>query len=423
MINAILPGVYIETVAGDRETSRTVSGIVTTALPLSWGDKVTSIRKGADTLLALGYARSDEKMKIVNEIMNYANELILYRLGEGNKARGELADDVTAVAIYGGLRGNDIHVTVDTIQGGFTIKTFLETLEVDSQNITDVAAFRPNGFIEIVGEGTLNRASIVLEGGADAVITAADYEAYKAEIQKYDYNVMVYTGTDASTAAGLVNFTNEQRDRDNMVQIVANGVAANNPAVYNSTIGGKTLAYDLTPNEACATMAGILAMQGIEGSATFYAPVIGWTDVNPRLSVPQQELKTKAGEILFVMRHNAPTVLYDINSLTTFTAEQPEDFRKGLVMRTLDMYEMDLQYLLDTRAVGKIRNSKDGRAQIKGMIVDMSKKHYADPGYIEDFEAVDVTVEQGTSRDSVLVRVGIKVADTTDKIYVTVTAL
>jgi len=200
------------------------------------------------------------------------------------------------------------------------------------------------------------------------------------------------------------------------------GVAADNKAIYNSTVGLIMQDYTLTAPEACATMGGIIAKQGIAGSATYY-DVIGAVDVNPKLTKLQQETKTQAGEMLFVYMYGGVKVLYDINSLTTFTTDNPEDFKKGLIIRTLDKYDTDLQMLLNTRAIGKIRNSVDGRNQIKGMVYDMTVKNYLDLGYIEGFTADDITVAEGTSRDSVVVTVGIRVADTVDKIYVTVTAL
>ena len=115
-------------------------------------------------------------------------------------------------------------------------------------------------------------------------------------------------------------------------------------------------------------------------------------------------------------------MLYDINSLTAYTEQNPEAFRKNLVVRTIDKYAMELQVLLDTKVIGKIRNSIDGRNQIKGLIADMTIKNYGDTGAVESFSADDISVSPGTAKDSVIVTVGLLVTDTTDKIYITVTA-
>ena len=422
MINRIIPGVSVETIAGEREASLGVVGVVTMPMELNWGDQVITIRKGMDTTTVLGYKLYDTALKLVNEVMNYANQLIIYRLNIGAKAQATLASGVTAKAVYTGTRGNDISVSVASADSKFTVTTYLDSVEMDKQVISDVSDFKTNDFIEITGSGTLETATATLTGGTNGTVAAANYDNYFTEIQKHDYNVMAYTGTDSSISAKIVNFIQSQRDNGTMVQAVMSGSDFDNEGIINNTIGGKTTNYDLTAAEACATMAGIQAKQGVTGSATYFN-VIGWNDVSSRLTKLQMESKTQDGEILFVYKYGGVVVLYDINSLTTTTDAKPEDFKKNLVIRTLDKYSMDLQKLLDTKAIGKIRNSVDGRNQIKGLISDMTVKNYLNIGAIEDFTASDITVEMGSARDSIIATVGIKVVDTVDKIYITVTAI
>ena len=422
MINRIIPGVSVETIAGEREASLGVVGVVTMPMELNWGDQVITIRKGMDTTTVLGYKLYDTALKLVNEVMNYANQLIIYRLNIGAKAQATLASGVTAKAVYTGTRGNDISVSVASADSKFTVTTYLDSVEMDKQVISDVSDFKTNDFIEITGSGTLETATATLTGGTNGTVAATNYDNYFTEIQKHDYNIMAYTGTDSSISAKIVNFIQSQRDNGTMVQAVMSGSDFDNEGIINNTIGGKTTNYDLTAAEACATMAGIQAKQGVTGSATYFN-VIGWNDVSSRLTKLQMESKTQDGEILFVYKYGGVVVLYDINSLTTTTDAKPEDFKKNLVIRTLDKYSMDLQKLLDTKAIGKIRNSVDGRNQIKGLISDMTVKNYLNIGAIEDFTASDITVEMGSARDSIIATVGIKVVDTVDKIYITVTAL
>lgn len=422
MINRIIPGVSVETIAGEREATLGVVGVVTMPMELNWGDQVITIRKGMDTTTVLGYKLYDTALKLVNEVMNYANQLIIYRLNIGAKAQATLASGVTAKAVYTGTRGNDISVSVASADSKFTVTTYLDSVEMDKQVISDVSDFKTNDFIEITGSGTLETATATLTGGTNGTVAATNYDNYFTEIQKHDYNIMAYTGTDSSISAKIVNFIQSQRDNGTMVQAVMSGSDFDNEGIINNTIGGKTANYDLTAAEACATMAGIQAKQGITGSATYFN-VIGWNDVSSRLTKLQMESKTQDGEILFVYKYGGVVVLYDINSLTTVTDAKPEDFKKNLVIRTLDKYSMDLQKLLDTKAIGKIRNSVDGRNQIKGLISDMTVKNYLNIGAIEDFTASDITVEMGSARDSIIATVGIKVVDTVDKIYITVTAL
>lgn len=420
----ILPGTHIDVVAGSRAAQLSVTGIVAMPLEMDWGDKVTIINQGDSTAISLGYDTANVKLKCVKEVMNYATKLILYRsnLTGALEATGTLAAEITATAKHAGIRGNDISVVVAAVDTNFSIKTYLDGVLKDTQTVADETNFTANDWITITGSGTLVAATVSLTGGANGTVDATT-DAFTTELQKYQYNVIAYTGINSASITGLINFVNDQRVKNNMIQLVESGTAADNVAVYNCMSGGVTIDYTLTAPEACATLAGIVAKQGITGSLTHFNSIIGWTDIETPLTYEQQQAAVTAGQLIVVMLYGTPTVLYDINSLTIYTDTAPKDFTKGLVIRTLDNYAINLQKLLDTQAIGKIRNSVSGRSLIKGMVATMTTTNYLDNGYIEDFTADDVSVSEGTDRDAVTATVGIKVTDTVDKINVIVTAL
>lgn len=421
----VLPGTNVTVKAGARPAELSVTGVVTVPLDLNWGGVVAIIDKDTDTLPILGYSRSDPALKIVNEILNGADKLILYRTNTegGTQASATLATGITAKAKYAGTRGNDITVTVAASGSKWIIKTIVGTTEVDSQTVSADFEMYSNNYITITGTGTLAAASQKLTGGVNGSIQTGTIDLYTAELQKHEYNVICYTGSDSDTITKLKAFLLDQRSRDIMIQCVMSGVAADNVAIYNSTVGGVTENYTLTPNEAAATMAGLIAKQGVTGGLTHYDQITGWTDVYPHLTNDEMKTRTLNGEILFVMLHGVPSVLYDINSLVTYTDQQPKDFNQGLLIRTQDKYTVDLKKLLDTKAIGKIRNSVDGRAQIKAMINDMTVTNYLNNGYIEGFTADDITVLAGAESDAVTAKVDVKFVNTVNKITVTVTAL
>jgi hypothetical protein len=110
----VLPGTNVNVVAGKRNTELSITGVATIPLALNWGDLVTVIDKDTDLFPILGYPRTAVEMKIINEILNGADKLILYRSNTdgGKKASGTLATNVIATAMYAGARGNDITVSV-----------------------------------------------------------------------------------------------------------------------------------------------------------------------------------------------------------------------------------------------------------------------------------------------------------------------
>lgn len=95
MIERVLPGVSVETVAGERAAQQGVTGVVAMPLALPWGAKVTELSPSDDTRVSLGYRRSDPALKLVNEALNHANRLILYRLNTGTQATGTISSGLT----------------------------------------------------------------------------------------------------------------------------------------------------------------------------------------------------------------------------------------------------------------------------------------------------------------------------------------
>lgn len=423
----ILPGTSVTVKAGARATALVPQGVVAMPYALNWGDTVTEINAGDDTLYSLGYKHTDYTgagLKLINEVLHSAEKLILYRSNTdgGVKASGTLATGITATAKYVGIRGNDITVTVTASGSNWTIKTLVGTVEVDSQTVADESNFVANDFITITGSGTLAAASVKLTNGTNGTPRSTEADLWLAEMAKRSFNVLAYCGSTAATITAIRAFVADQRSKNNMIQAVMSGVAADNVAFYNCTVGGGNDDYSLTALEACATLAGIIAKQGITGSLTHYQ-IDWWTFVNPDYTHEQQETAVQAGQLIVAMIYGVPTVVYDINSLVTYTDDAPKDFHKGVIVRTLDNYAMNLQMLLDTKCIGKIRNSVNGRSQIKTMVAQMTTDNYLSKGYIEDFTADDVTILPGADSDTVSAAVAVKPVDTVDKIQVVVTSL
>ena len=412
----ILPGVYSQIIAGEREAGLSARGTVAMALDLDWGAEFTTILRGNDTIVPLGYDFTDPKIKLVREVLQNAGTLLLYRLNasSGSPAQATLASGITAKAIYNGTRGNDIKVTVTPSDDLFVIRTFLGTREMDAQAVSKPEDFIPNSFIKIEGTGTLEAKTVTLSSGTSGEATqAAGHEAAFAEFQKHSFNTLCYTGTDTETKGKYAAFVEKLETAGVDIQVVMNVAEQKGVHILNNTIGGGPSQYELTAAEACATMAGIQASCGIERSATRFT-VDHWTHVNPKLDRWQMQDRTAKGEILFAEKNGRVYVVYD--------TDHPADWAKNLVTRTLFAITADLEKMLDEKVVGKVRNSKDGRNQVKGMCVQLISENYLNNGYIEDFEASDVTVEcmGDDARDSIKVTAGVRVVDTADKIYLVV---
>lgn len=207
MITKILPGTNIELKSGARDADLSVTGVAAMALPLHWGDQVTVINAGDNTLYSLGYKTSDPALKLVREVMNGAKQLILYRLNTaGVKASAEVSPGITAEAVFPGTRGNDLSIVISASGEKWLVKTYLGTQEVDSQIISTAADFSPY-YVALSGTETLAAATVKLTGGTDGAVES-DYTGFFAELEKREYNVIC--STDLDRAADVVSFVKGQ---------------------------------------------------------------------------------------------------------------------------------------------------------------------------------------------------------------------
>ena len=98
IVKQILPGVYANIIAGDRDAALSARGTVAMALDLDWGASLTTLLRGNSTIAPLGYDLTDPKLKLVREVMQNAGTLLLYRLNakKGQPAQGTLALELRA---------------------------------------------------------------------------------------------------------------------------------------------------------------------------------------------------------------------------------------------------------------------------------------------------------------------------------------
>jgi hypothetical protein len=89
-------------------------------------------------------------------------------------------------------------------------------------------------------------------------------------------------------------------------------------------------------------------------------------------------------------------------------------------MRVLDQICNDVYEYFSKYFIGKVNNNDTGRNLMKGWIVKYLNEMQANNG-IQNFDAEDVTVIQGSNLDSVVINIGIYPVDSVEKIYATIT--
>lgn len=437
--NKILPGVYINVKSqGNIYANMGTRGIVAIAEPLSWGavGVVQEIIPGEDLTSYIGYNVTHSKALFLREMMKGSDttagpsKILLYRPeGTGGVKATASIGSLTATARYEGIRGNDIAVIVQEQvdnEKTYDVSTWVDGTLADNQSITDLSQLKPNDWVTFTGTGTTitESAGQLLTSGKDPTVSATDYAAFLAAIEPYQFDVLVYDGTDTNTIQAIASFvervSNNIGQKCQAVMAGETAVGSNSEfviAVKNGVVleDGTTLSPQQVTWWAGGAEAGALYHQSLT-----YARYPGARAAEPKLTDAQTQEAVQAGYLCFIDTFDIVKVCTDINSLITFTADKGQEFSKNRVLRVLMQFCNDVYRQFSEYFIGKVDNNEAGRNLMKAWIVGYLNEMQANNG-IQNFTSEDVDVLAGSSRDAVVVKVAIQPVDSIEKIYMAVT--
>ena len=420
-----MPGSYINFVSASRANfALSERGFVAMPLELDWGEEQKVVTLSLDdfrnnSLTVFGYNFSDDAMKPLREIFRHAQTVYFYRLGTGTKAASTIA-----TAKYAGTRGNKLKVVTTAILSGdtttgYTVKTFLDDILVDTQEASGADAttddLAVNDFVDWVAEVSLGAGTINLSGGTNATVTSGNYSSFLSAIEPYSFNTIGYAGTDSGIKALFAAFT--QRLRDSLgikFQCVLHQYTTPN---YEGIISVENTVGTNNTADIVYWVVGASAGCPVNKSNTNYK-YDGEYDINVSYTQEQLEAALKAGKFMFHKVGDEIRVLEDINTLSTFTQEKNEDFKYNQTIRVIDQIGNDIAAIFNTRFLGIIPNDDSGRAALWNEIV----KHHnslQDIRAIENFSSDNITVQQGDTKHSVLVNDVITPINCMTQLYMT----
>lgn len=428
-MNKVRPGVYIN-FASERQALGALGerGVVTIPLPLSWGPskQIITINAGDDTFDVLGYDITAPQLLLIKEALKRAKTLLLYRLNEGVKA-GTTIGNMTVTAKYGGKRGNDITIVVQSNvddPGQFDVQTLVDGWEVDTQTVSAIEDLKGNAWVTFSGTGTLEATvGVKLTGGDDGEVTNADYMDYLAAIELHDFQTMAAPVTDETLKGIFVSFVRRLRETEGKkIQVVLPDYPS---ADYEGVISVKNgvILVDRTVIDkvkATAWVAGATAGANVNQSLT-YTAYDDAIDVDTRYTHSQVEQALLNGEFLFVPSGGQAIVEQDINTFTSYTLEKGKHFSKNRVIRVLDGIANDLKRVFEQYYIGKVNNDADGRNLFKNEIINYLNT-LQEIGAVQNFDTQnDVKVLPGNDVDSIYVELYVQPTDSVEKIYMKIT--
>lgn len=413
-------------------------GIVAIAEPLSWGPTgvVQEIIPGEDLRPYIGYDITNEKAMFLREMMKGSDttagpsNILLYRPAgaSGVKATATIGA-LTVTALYTGVRGNDISIIIQEQvdgEGTYDVSTVIDGSVVDEQSITNLSQLTANSWVEFSGTGAeiTETAGTPLTTGADPSVSSTDYANFLTAIEPYQFDILVYDGTDTATIQAIAQFV--ERISNNVGQkcqaVMAGETAANCNSEFVIAVNNGVRLDDgteLTAQQATWWVGGAEAGALYYQSLT-YAQYPNAVEANPKLTDAQAETAVSGGYLCFIDNFGTVKVCTDINSLTTFTVDKGQEFSKNRLMRVLMQFCNDVYEHFSNYFIGKVDNNDSGRNLLKAWIVEYLNGMQANNG-IQNFTAEDVTVSAGDSVDSVVIDVELQPVDSVEKIYMTVT--
>ncbi|WP_416353927.1 phage tail sheath C-terminal domain-containing protein [Agrilactobacillus fermenti] len=450
-MNKRRPGAYINTVGQKQPKPDTSLGrtLLIGHAQLGWGaDGVIELDANSNFKALLGTTLEDSNLVALRETLKGALTVLFYNQNKGKKAT---LDEPTLpwvfAAKYAGTKGNDLHVSFEkdpNEQDKITVTTLFNTEIVDQQVIrtTTAAGLVSNDYLDVQLKDTKptedkkdgNQAllealaatiTVNLTGGTNE---AGDVTAgLNGVLETQNYNVVTAAGYPADSNIHVLVAMAVERLRETEGYKIRGVVPALEGATNYDYEGISVIANGveledgtkISTTDAAGFFAGVSSAAGPTQSLT-YAAYPGAVKANPALTNELTVRALNAGEIVFTgKRDNRVVIEQDINSLTKFTDDKPQQFSKNRVIRVLDTIAINTSEVFENQFLGKVNNDPTGRDLFKANRVAYMASLQAS-GIVQDYDAADITVDPGPDKDTIVVTLAVTPIDSMEKLYMTI---
>ncbi len=423
--NKELPGAYINFISKSAASaSLSERGIATMPLELDWGPcgsivEVTNEDFQKRSMEIFGYEYANGKLKGLRDLFRNARTFYAYRLnGNGSKAANALAE-----ALYPGIRGNDLMITVQANvddESLFDVKTLLAGTVVDEQTVSKGEELAGNKFIKWKPGITLEAsAGFPLAGGTNGEVSGADHQDYLDKVEPYSFNTMGVAVKDDATKSLYAAFVKRMRDEAGIkFQLVLYdyakadymGTISVNNKILDEGWDEPSLVYWVTGASAGCAVNRSNQNKKYDGEFAVDTPYT------------QNQLKAaiKAGKFTFHRVGADVRVLDDVNTMSTVTDTMGDVFKDNQAIRVIDQIGNDIAVLFNTKYLGIVPNNAAGRVSLWSDIV-AHHRQMEQIQAIEGFSEDDVAVAQGQTKKAVVVSDAVTVVSTMGKLYMAVT--
>lgn len=409
-------------------------GVVAICEPLSWGPvgQVMTVESGANMTQFTGYDITNPKNRFLNEIFKGTNRtaapvlVYLYRPTAASSAAAKVTTGaLTATAKYPGVRGNDITIVITEDvdnEDSFFVSTVVDGEIQDQQTAKTADELTANDWVVFSGTGALAATvGAPLVDGADGTVAASAYSSFLEAIEPYDFDILIYDGTDTTVQDAMAAFVKRLADENGVYsQLVAANLTNPDTRFVINVCSGVTLSdgTELTAEQTTWWVGGAQAGAKYNQSLT-YATYPNAVAATPVMTNNQIISALNAGKLILAAEDGKVRVEQDINSLVTYTTDIGKVYRKNRVIRLCNTIANDIYQQFSDNFIGVVNNNEAGRSRFQAVIVGYLLDIQANEG-IQNFDAEDVEVLAGDDIDAILVNVAIQAVDSVEKIYMTI---
>lgn len=424
--NKVRPGAYLNFETNDLvATGLDSRGTEVIPLTLDWGETGKFIKVNPNTKFKEMFGKDLGDILPIREAFKGTGDVTIYNLnGEGDKATAT-SDTFTATAVHGGSDGNKITVTtVQELNGDVTVRTHFDGARVDTQIVTSASDLTDNPYVVFSGELPEDDAVLTLTGGVTVPATNDSYSDFAAGLDSQNFKVIALGTDDESIKLLLTLKVKQWRENEGRnVHLITNDYNAADHEGIVSILNGVYLGEEFLSAKESIYWFGAAYANAITNSLT-YAEYPGATDCE-RLSNEEIIKALQNGHVVYSFNQGADgvdlvVVEQDINTFRSFTPVKNQDFRKGKIVRQMDIVSNNVQHIFSRFFIGKVDNHEDGRNLFKGQVMKVILDPLVNRGAIEPYSPDDLVFIQGAEKDAVLATMGLKFVDAMEKLYMTV---
>ena len=383
--NKTFPGAYVNTITrGPNVSLYGERGYVAAPMALSWGDNTKSIVVAATEFTErarelFGYDPKAPELRNVRELLKGAKTAIIPRLDKG----GVKAANAYFTAAHAGTRGNALKTVIQPnvlsteTETFYDVLTYLDTRLVARQNgVRTGAELVANAYAVPKENAELQvTAGTPFTNGTNGTVTAESHQEALNRLDSAFFNVLVCSAADPDVKAMYEEHTIVKNDNQGVkFQTVVHRYAVDNKYIIsvenNDTpelvywVGGRSSGVSIGQSLTNAPYNG-------EYTVSFSASGVDYDADDYKRFI-------KEGRFAFYSDNETPTIVMDINTKTTVTAEENEWFKDNQTVRISQQSAQDKARIFNNLFLGKVPNDDEGRLSLWNEITKYNKDFLQD---------------------------------------------